>query len=331
MNRIKDIIRFWEGTADEHMAAFAAQSAFFIFLSFFPIMNIIIGLPKALNITEEQVIEIICYMIPSRFEDLVVGVVDEMYGNFTSSFTVISILLALWSAAKGITAIRYGLNEVYRSRESRNYFIVRGIGSLYTLVFILIFIAIIPLNMFGTQIAGIIIRKFPIYYNEALLVYSLRNAATFVLLLIVFDLMYTIVPTRKLSFIKQIPGAVLAAFSWVVITKVFSLYIDYVATRNYMYGSLTTVVMLLFWMYIVIYLVFIGAQLNEYLYTCRKREQEYELSKYKDDQTEVWDDDEMEDSEHLGEYTREEMDAILDEKPEPPSFDEDDDFEDDIF
>ena len=63
------------------------------------------------------------------------------------------------------------------------------------------------------------------------------------------------------------------------------------------------------------------------MHTCRKREQEYELSKYKDDKTEVWDDDEMEDSEHLGEYTREEMDAILDEKPEPPSLDEDDDFE----
>ena len=77
-----------------------------------------------------------------------------------------------------------------------------------------------------------------------------------------------------------------------------------------MYGSLTTVIMLMFWLYFVLSLVFLGAQINEYLQTCRDREAEYELSKYGKDKTDVWDDDEIEDPE-LGEYTREEMDEIL--------------------
>ena len=52
-------------------------------------------------------------------------------------------------------------------------------------------------------------------------------------------------------------------------------------------------------MYIVIYLVFMGAQLNEYLHTCRKREAEYELSKYSEEKDEVWDDDDIEDTDEL--------------------------------
>ena len=351
MNRLKDIMKFWSGTADEHMGAFAAQSAFFIFLSFFPLINIVISLPKFLPFSREQMLEIIYYILPNRFESYVGDIVAEMYSNSTNSMTVISIIITLWSAAKGIMSIRTGLNEVYRSRENRNYFIIRGISSVYTLVFIIIFIALIPLNMFGTQIALYILGRFPHYANEALLVLSLRSTATFILLFVMFDLMYTIVPTRKLKFKNQLPGAFFAAISWVGVTKIFSLYIDYFAVKSYMYGSLTTVIMLLFWMYIVIYLVFMGAQLNEYLHTCRKREAEFELSKYSGEKEEVWDDDEIEDTDELkliesksdgrlkedkaskedmidnnmtddgmidddigtGEYTKEEMEALLDE------------------
>ena len=144
---------------------------------------------------------------------------------------------------------------------------------------------------------------------------SYRPSGAFVLLFVMFELMYTIVPTKKLRFKNQVPGALFAAFAWVTVTKIFSLYIDIYASKSYLYGSLTTVIMLMFWMYFVIYFVFIGAQINEYLQTCRDREKEYELSKYHKDATEVWDDDEIEDPE-LGEFTKEEMEAILDTKEE---------------
>ena len=293
MKRMKDMWRFWSETADEHMGAFAAQSAFFIFLSFFPLINIVISLPRFLPFTQDQMLEVIYFILPHKFESYVGDIVNDMYLHSSDSMTVISIVITLWSAAKGIMAIRNGLNEVYRSREKRNYFIIRGISSVYTLVFIMIFIALIPVNMFGTQIALNILGKFPGYANETLLILSLRSAATFILLFVMFDLMYTIVPTRKLSLRKQMPGAFFAALSWVGVTKIFSLYVDYYAAKSYMYGSMTTVIMLLFWMYFVIYLVFVGAQLNEYLHTCRMREEQYELSKYTEEKNEVWEDDDI--------------------------------------
>ncbi|MCR5214584.1 MAG: YihY/virulence factor BrkB family protein [Eubacterium sp.] len=313
-NRAKDIATFIKGTADEHMGAFAAQSAFFIFLSFFPIINIIITLPAFLPFSKEQVLEVVYYVLPAEFETYIGGFINDMYDNSTGSITIISIVIAIWSAAKGLMAIRNGLNEVYRSRERRNYFIIRSISAVYTGVFIVLLLLLVPLNMFGTQIAIYILNKFPQYTNEAWMVMSLKGTATFILLFIMFELMYTIVPTKKLKFRNQVPGALFAAFAWVTVTKLFSIYVDAYASHSYMYGSLTTVVLLLFWMYFVIYLVFIGAQVNEYLHTCRKRDAEYELSKYADDKAEVWEDDEL-DSE-TGEYTREEMDEILDASPD---------------
>lgn len=285
------------------MGAFAAQSAFFIFLSFFPIINIIIALPKLLPFSEEQMLELIYYVLPSSFENYVAGLVSEMYQNSSNSLTIISLVIAVWSAAKGLTAVRYGLNEVYRSREARNYIIIRSISAIYTVIFVLLVLLLVPLNMFGTQIAIYILNQFPHFTDVTLLVYSIRSSATFILLFIMFDLLYTIVPSKKLRFGKQMPGAVLAAFLWVSVTKLFSLYIDYYATKSYMYGSLTTVIMLMFWMYFVIYFIFVGAQLNEYLHMCRKRNEEHGIDTYMDEPAEVWEDDEIDVE------TRDEIDA----------------------
>lgn len=292
-NRMKDIVRFIDGTADEHMGAFAAQSAFFIFLSFFPIVNIFITLPQYLPITEQQLLSVIYFVMPGKFKTYITSIVSEMYNYSSGSMAIVSIIIAIWSAAKGIMAIRNGLNEVYRSRESRNYLIIRGISSIYTIVFVLFLIILIPINIFGTQIARFVLAKFPEYANETWLILSVKGTATFILLFVMFELLYTIVPTRKMKFRNQVPGALFAAFSWVAVTKLFSIYIDAYASQAYLYGSLTTVVLILFWMYFVIYLIFVGAQINEYLHVCRKREREYELSKYANGKTEVWDDDEL--------------------------------------
>lgn len=290
-NRLKDIIHFWYGTADEHMGAFAAQSAFFLFLSFFPLVSIIITIPQFLPISQEEIINIVLEVIPSRFEADVSGVVDEIYSGSRNSITIFSAIVAIWSASKGLMAIRNGLNEVYRSRESRNYVIVRGISSIYTVLLMLLILALVPLNMFGTQIAEFFMSKFPNIQDVTMLILGVRTSATFVLLFLMFWLLYTLVPTRRTRFREQVPGALFGAGMWILITKIYSLYIDNYASRSYMYGSLTTVILLMFWLYFVIYMMFLGAQINEYRSQCRQKAQEYELKKYRDGQDEVWDDD----------------------------------------
>lgn len=292
--RIKDIMYFLNQTQDEHMGAFAAQSAFFLFLSFFPLISIAITVPRFLPITEQEIIDMICNILPSRFESYVKDIVNEIYEGSSNSATIISIVVALWSSSKGLMAIRNGLNEVYRSRENRNYVIIRGISSFYTAILLILLVVLVPLNMFGTQIAKWILSRFPNFENVTLLIYGLRTSATFVLLFLLFWVLYTIVPTRRTKFREQVPGALFSAFTWVAITKIYSLYIDNYANRSYMYGSLTTVILLMFWLYFVIYMMFVGAQINEYTSQCKQRAMEYELNKYRNGEDDVWDDSDVE-------------------------------------
>ncbi len=163
--------------------------------------------------------------------------------------------------------------------------------------------------MFGTQIALYILEQFPTLQNVTMLVYSLRSTATFVLLFIMFELLFTIVPTKRLKFRKQVPGAVFAALLWVLVTKLFSIYIDYYASKQYMYGSLTTVIMIMFWLYMVIYILFLGAQLNEYLHQCRKRNLMAAIEEYREDEPDAVEEfEENLDSDDLGEDSYEDED-----------------------
>ena len=279
--RLKRLTDFINGTQDEHIAAFAAQTAFFIFLSLFPLISLLLSLSKFLPFTRVQLIEMICRVIPARFEDFVVSIINDIYLGGTATMTIVSAVIALWSAAKGLMAIRNGLNEVYRSREQRNYVIIRGISSAYTALFLVMLVMMIPLNMFGTQIVLFVINRFPNWNNLAMLLYGLRTAATFIVLLIFFWMMYVIVPNRKLKFIRQLPGALFSAISWIVVTKLFSLYIDQFMSNSYMYGSLTMVILMMMWLYIVSNLIFIGGQINEYLWLVKYKEEDAEISRKK--------------------------------------------------
>ena len=279
--RYQRLKNFIQGTADEHIGAFAAQTAFFIFLAFFPMVNLIMSLSAFLPITQSQLIEIICNVLPARFEDYVISIVNDIYAGRSYTMTIVSAAIALWSAAKGLLALRYGLNEVYRSREQRNYLIIRGISSAYTALFLVMLVFMIPLNMFGTQIALFVINKFPDFDNITMLVFGLRTGATFVILFLFFWMLYTIVPNRKLKFSRQIPGAVFTAGAWIAITKVMSLYIDQFMTNSYMYGSLTMVILIMLWLYSVSCSIFIGGQINEYLYIIKYKDEDREIAEKK--------------------------------------------------
>ena len=279
--RYQRLKNFIQGTADEHIFAFAAQTAFFLFLAFFPLVSLTMSLSAFLPITQNQLIELICNVLPARFEDYVISIVNDIYEGRSYTMTIVSAGIALWSAAKGLLALRLGLNEVYRSREQRNILIIRGISSAYTALFLVMLVFMIPLNMFGTQIALFVINKFPDFDNVTMLVLGLRTLATFIILFLFFWMLFTIVPTRKLKAIRQVPGAVFTAIAWIAITKIMSLYIDQFMTNSYMYGSLTMVILIMLWLYFVSCMIFVGAQINEYLYLIKYKEEDRAIAEKK--------------------------------------------------
>jgi membrane protein len=73
-------------------------------------------------------------------------------------------------------------------------------------------------------------------------------------------------PNGRQPFFAQLPGAMAAALSWSVFSYGFSIYLTYAPQgMSAIYGSLTTAVIIMLWLYFCMWLLFLGAEINDYL------------------------------------------------------------------
>lgn len=75
-------------------------------------------------------------------------------------------------------------------------------------------------------------------------------------------LIYTYVPGGRRTPRSQLPGTIFATAGWLVFSRVFSFYIVHFWRLSYIYGSLTAVILIILWLYVIINLLFIGAGIN---------------------------------------------------------------------
>ena len=260
---VKLIKEFSERIMGDHVGAYAAQSAFFILLSFIPFMMLLLNIIQYTPLTEEAVSSAVMSIIPEDFHGVVKTIIMEIYRR-SSAILPVSAIIALWSAGKAITSLTYGLNTVYHVKETRNYFVNRLRSMLFTLFFIGAFLVTLVLMVFGRSIQQALTEYFPAVAEFTGMLLSLRTVITMAALMFTFVLMYRFVPNRKVSFESQIPGALVTTISWQILSVGFSFYLEYFPGVTRMYGNLTTMILLMLWVYFCMYLVLVGAEINDW-------------------------------------------------------------------
>ena len=260
---VKIIKEFSERIMGDHVGAYAAQSAFFILLSFIPFMMLLLNIIQYTPLTEEAVSSAVMSIIPEDFHGVVKTIIMEIYRR-SSAILPVSAIIALWSAGKAITSLTYGLNTVYHVKETRNYFVNRLRSMRFTLFFIGAFLVTLVLMVFGRSIQQALTEYFPAVAEFTGMLLSLRTVITMAALMFTFVLMYRFVPNRKVSFESQIPGALVTTISWQILSVGFSFYLEYFPGVTRMYGNLTTMILLMLWVYFCMYLVLVGAEINDW-------------------------------------------------------------------
>lgn len=268
------IYGFFEKMSEDHVSAFSAQAAFFMLLSVFPMLMILLNLTRYMPFSQEDVISLIANIMPREFVQYVTSIVSDLYSKSKASLLSVSVVFTLWSAAKGMQAIANGLDSVYECEEYLGYFRWRLIAIMYTIFFIALLVVTLCLFVFGNAIYHGLVGVFPHLENIAGLIIGIRSVVGVVLLFAFFLLLYTYLPNNKGLKVRkkikrkprqQIYGAAFSAAAWILLSYVFSIYIDNFSNYSYMYGSLTTIILAMLWLYLCMYIIFIGGEINVYL------------------------------------------------------------------
>ena len=251
-----------------HTGAYAAQAAYFFVLSMIPIVLLLMTLVQYTPLTSSDVIAAVQQVFPSTVQNLIKSVVYQAYGQ-SGSIIPITILIALWSAGKGVLSMSSGLNCVYESTETRNYLYLRFRSSFYTVIFILAIVLSLILSVFGNSISMVLNEHAPFLSHITEFIIQIRTFLTLVVLTLFWDLVYKFLPNRKnkekTTMKKQLPGALFTACAWQLISFVFSIYLDIFKGFSSMYGSLTTIILLMLWLYMCMYAILLGGEVNALL------------------------------------------------------------------
>lgn len=263
---IRDII--W-GAGTKHVWTYAAGTAFFFFLSFIPILIVISTALPYLGLSEEILAEAITMVTPDMADSFVLVMITEAYHTSSGVFPI-SILLLIWSAAKGMQALINGFNEIYGVDEKRGWFGIRWKASIYTLALAVLLIVMLVL-MVGSEIIKGYAR--PYLPDSQIIRIMLSNTRYLILIVIgfgLFTLAYAFVPGERQQIKKQLPGALFASVAWALFTYFFSLFISGMNSYTTYYGSLTALILLLIWLYWCEYILLVGAYINVYLIERKK-------------------------------------------------------------
>ena len=259
----KEICRFVRNLKKIHLNTFASSAAFYIFLSLVPILVVICTVIPYTPLTQESLLGFVLEIFPAKVENIVADIIDDVYQRSAGVLSA-AILVTLWSAGKGILAVRRGLNIINEVEESRNYFLQRLLSSFYTLVFLVIVLLSMILLVFGNVLVEMILLRVPELKGLFSLLLNLRFLFVWVILTLIFSAFYAYLPDKKLRFFAQLSGASFGAAIWSIFSWGFSIYVNIGKPYN-IYGSLSIIVLTMMWLYICIYIIFVGAYINKYL------------------------------------------------------------------
>lgn len=240
----------------------AAQMAYFFLLALFPLMIFMVTLLGYLPIDPNEVFNTIKDFAPADSLSLVQDTLLEVTSNQNGGLLSVGILGTIWSASNAMNAVIKGLNYAYDVKESRAFYVARGLSILLTFAFIFIIAVMLILQVFGEQI-GKFAFEFLGMGDQFLIVWTwIRFLLPPVVLFLVFVGLYYLAPNLKVKYVTVLPGALFATIGWIVVSLGFSFYVNNFGNYSATYGSIGGVIVLMIWLYLSAMIILIGGEVN---------------------------------------------------------------------
>lgn len=257
---IGNLKSFLDKCKSDKINAYAAQSAFFIILSIIPFLMVFSSLLQYTSITESMLQDIIRKVMPEYVAPFLISLVDEVY-NRSMGIISVTAFVAIWSAAKGVQYMTDGLNSVNNLEETRNWFVLRFWAVIYTVVFLIAIVLTLLVLVFGSSLRKLAAQHIPVLGQISGFLSQFRGILMLVVLILFFNVVFTTLPNKKLSFKRQLPGAIVCGVAWYLFSFGLSIYVDYFNGFS-MYGSLTTIALVMLWLYFCMYIMMMSAEVN---------------------------------------------------------------------
>ena len=243
------------------MRILPGQLAFFFVISLIPLVALIGAICSSLSISLESFEVTLNQILPGNVGNILITAATNEGLNFNIGVFFISAFIL---ASNGTNSIINVSNEIYKLKSKD--FIRRRLKAIimtFVLVILLVFILLVP--VFGDSIFAILQQQLS---NEKLITFlnNIYQLAKYPLSIIIIyfniKLIYVIAPDECIESITTTKGAIFTTASWIIASELYSFYIETFAKYDIFYGSISNILILLLWVYLLSYIFVLGLVLN---------------------------------------------------------------------
>ena len=255
--------RFQDNAATDR----AAQLSYYFLFALFPFLAFVVTLAAYLPV-QGAVGDVLARLEPIM-PDEALGIVRGQLTALTTTqkphLLTFSIALALWSASRGVDALRTSLNLSYDVKESRPWWRTQGTALVITLVTsALMLVSVTALALGGKASAWLAARLHVDRVWGEVWDYA-RWPITAGGVMLVIALLYYFLPDVKQRFRYITPGSIFGTALWLLASWAFTVYAENFGSYDRTYGSIGGVVVLMTWLYITGLIFILGGEVNALL------------------------------------------------------------------
>ena len=248
-----------------HIPQLAANTGYFIVLSVFPALLLVLSALSYTGLTVENLLEMLEGVLPQALMGTARQLILSVYKNASGAVAGVSALTAIWSSSRGVYGLLTGLNAIYGVSEDRGYLYTRFISVLYTFALEAVILLTLVLHVFGNSLLKFI-RGLNLPAMTVLMdILDLRFVFLLLVQSLLFTLMFMILPNRRNRFWESLPGGLLASIGWLLFSNLYSVYVTHFPSYANIYGSVYAIAISMLWLYCCLEIIFFGGALNQLL------------------------------------------------------------------
>jgi membrane protein len=246
----------------------SAEIAYNAIFALFPAILAVISAIGLLALPESHfraITEQLSLVVPDAAMTLIRGFLRTLRSSRSEELVSLSFLASLWVSSNVLGAAMAALDQIYEipRRYRRSFWNARlmaiglSFGSFLLLTIALVIIAIgdVAVRQVAHHSGSMAHPLFQVWHLLSLPIALGIVAFT-------FGFIYRYGPSQRPKDSPIMPGAILAALLWVLLSGLLRLYVAHFGNYNQAYGAIGAVIILLLWLYLSGLTMLLGCQLN---------------------------------------------------------------------
>jgi membrane protein len=262
MKKIKKYVKeIWEIISKREMRVLPGNIAFFFMLAFIPILTIIVYIASYFSVSVDTVSALINNVLPGEAAKTIIDIISgKSFDGHIGIFNFATIVVA----TNGTYSIVNASNTLYnvpKTDHLRDR--VKSVWLFIIMLILMLFILVVPI--FGDKILVLLgkIKIFNVISDKLIAIFNMiKWPLSIFIIYFNVKLVYIISPSAEVKSQDTTKGAIFTTIGWTIATAIFSLYLKYFAHYDIIYGNLSSIIILMMWLYILAYIFVLGLAIN---------------------------------------------------------------------